>query len=85
MVVEIPCGNGAWLLPCSAAAERVHSTQALLAAAFKTKATRHSRRESKLAQSHDSKNQRIQPQGGEKHQQFSRGVEMGYFSCGEMM
>ena len=32
-----------------------------------------------------SENQRIQPQGGEKHQPVPRGQKMGYFSCGEMM
>ena len=32
-----------------------------------------------------SENQRIQPQGGEKHQPVPRGEEMWYFSCSEMM
>ena len=32
-----------------------------------------------------SENQRIQPQGGEKHQPIPCGKEMGYFSCREMM
>ena len=39
----------------------------------------------RLTVSCPSINQRIQPQGREKHQQLPCGEEMGYFSCGEMM